>query len=130
MALYAQLPVDASYPEVLAGALVAAAGLGSTIVVVTIVATTGVRPEQQGITAGVLTTAQQVGGVIGVAVLASLAAARTEQLALTQAPLAALHGGYQLAFMLASGFALASAAVAALVIPGRAGAQPAVPPKH
>jgi EmrB/QacA subfamily drug resistance transporter len=127
MALYARLPVDGRYPEVLAGALVAAAGLGSAIVAVTIVATSGVRPEQQGITAGVLTTAQQVGGAIGVAILASLAAARTEQLALTQAPLVALHGGYQLAFAVASGFALASAVVAALVIPGRAGAQPRIP---
>jgi hypothetical protein len=96
-------------------------------VAVTIVATTGVRPEQQGITAGMLTTAQQVGGAIGVAILASLAATRTEQLAVTQAPLAALHGGFRLAFTLASGFALASAAAAALVIPGRAGAQPAAP---
>jgi hypothetical protein len=99
-------------------------------VAVTIVATSGVRPEQQGITAGVLTTAQQVGGAIGVAILASVAAARTEQLALTQAPPAALHGGFQLAFVVASGFALASAAVAALVIPGRAGAQPVVSPER
>jgi hypothetical protein len=65
-----------------------------------------------------------------VAILASLAAARTEQLALTQAPLAALHGGFQLAFTVASGFALASAAVAALVVPARACAQPAVPPER
>jgi hypothetical protein len=124
MALYTRLPVDASYPQVLTGALPAAAGLGSAIVAVTIVATTGVRPEQQGITAGVLTTAQQVGGAIGVAILASIAAARTEQLALTQPPVAALHGGFQLAFTVASGLALASAAVAALVIPARAGAEP------
>jgi Major Facilitator Superfamily len=119
MALYARLPVDGHYLEVLAGALPAAAGLGSAIVAVTIVATSGVRAEQQGITAGVLTTAQQVGGTIGVAILASLAAARTEQLGLTQAPPVALNGGFQLAFTVASGFALASAAVAALVIPGR-----------
>jgi MFS family permease len=119
MALYARLPVDGHYLEVLAGALPAAAGLGGAIVAVTIVATSGVRPEQQGITAGVLTTAQQVGGTIGVAILASLAAARTEQLGLTQAPLVALNGGFQLAFTVASGFALASAVVAALVIPGR-----------
>jgi EmrB/QacA subfamily drug resistance transporter len=130
MALYARLPVDGRYPEVLAGALVAAAGLGSAIVAVTIVATSGVRPEQQGVTAGVLTTAQQVGGAIGVAILVSLAAARTEQLALTQAPLVALHGGYQLAFAVASGFALASAAVAAVVIPGRARTQPLVSPER
>jgi predicted MFS family arabinose efflux permease len=128
MALYARLPVDGHYPDVLAGALPAAAGLGSAIVAVTIVATTGVRPEQQGITAGVLTTAQQVGGAVGVAILASLAAARTEQLAQEQAPLAALHGGFQLAFTLASALALASAAVAALVIPGRASARPAASP--
>jgi hypothetical protein len=60
-----------------------------------------------------------------VAILASLAAARTEQLALTQTPLAALHGGFQLAFTVASGFALASAAV---VIPGRAHARAAARP--
>jgi hypothetical protein len=113
---------------VVAGGLPAAAGLGGAIVAVTIVATSGVRPEQQGITAGVLTTAQQVGGTIGVAILASLAAARTEQLGLTQAPLVALNGGFQLAFTVASGFALASAAVAALVIPGRADARAAAPP--
>jgi EmrB/QacA subfamily drug resistance transporter len=130
MALYARLPVDGRYPEVLAGALVAAAGLGSAIVAVTIVATTGVRPEQQGVTAGVLTTAQQVGGAVGVAILASLAAARTEQLALTQPPLVALHGGFQLAFTVASGFALASAVVAALVIPGPAGARVAALPER
>jgi EmrB/QacA subfamily drug resistance transporter len=124
MALYARLPVDGRYLEVLAGLIVAAAGFGSAIVAVTVVATSGVRLEQQGITAGVLITAQQVGGSVGLAVLASLAAARTEALLRTQAPLVALHGGFQLAFTVAIGFALAAAAVAAVVIPQRAAAQP------
>jgi EmrB/QacA subfamily drug resistance transporter len=125
MALYARLPVDARYLEVLAGGIMAGAGLGSAIVAVTVVATSGVRPEQQGITAGVLTTAQQIGGSVGLAVLASLAAARTEDLARTQAPLVALNGGFQLAFTVASGFALVSAAVAAVAIPRRVGIRPA-----
>jgi EmrB/QacA subfamily drug resistance transporter len=130
MALYARLPVDARFVEVLAGEIVTGAGLGAAIVAVTVVATGGVRPEQQGITAGVLTTAQQVGGSIGLAVLASLAATRAGDLARTQAPVVALHGGFRLAFTVAVGFALVAAAVAALVIPSWAGRRPDARPER
>lgn len=64
-----------------------------------------------------------MGGALGLAVLASVAAARTEHLAGTGAgTLAALTGGYHLAFAIGAMFALAAAAIGATFLRTRAGA--------
>ncbi len=121
MLLYSRLPVDGDYLDVLPGSLLAAAGLGCSLVAATIAATEGVRPDQQGVASGVLNTAQQVGGSVGLAVLATLAASRTADLGVSADPTTALNGGFRLAFVVAAGFAVAAALLALVLMPGRTG---------
>ena len=59
-----------------------------------------------------------MGGALGLAVLASLAAARTDDLlAAGRASLAALNGGYQLAFAVGAVFAAVAAVLSAALLP-------------
>jgi hypothetical protein len=61
-----------------------------------------------------------MGGALGLAVLASLAAARTSDLARTgHDALAALNGGYQVAFIAGAVFAALAAGVAAVFLRGQ-----------
>jgi hypothetical protein len=65
-----------------------------------------------------------MGGSLGLAVLASLAAARTDsQLAAGAGDLAALNGGYQLAFIVGAAFAAAAAALGAVFMRTRRSGQ-------
>ena len=58
-----------------------------------------------------------MGGALGLAILASLAATRTSSLSSSgHGALAALNGGYHLAFMIGAAFAVIAAAVAAVLI--------------
>ena len=67
-----------------------------------------------------------MGGALGLAVLASLAAARTDSLtAAGETPLAALTGGYSVAFLVGALFAFGAAAIGAALLrptPAAAGA--------
>ena len=66
---------------------------------------------------GVVNTSFMMGGALGLAILASLAATRTDSLSSSgHSALAALNGGYHLAFMIGAAFAVIAAAVAALLI--------------
>ena len=96
-------------------------GLGAGIAFnpVLLAAMSDVAPEESGLASGVVNTAFMMGGALGLAVLASLAAARTESLADSgEAALEALNGGYQLAFLVGAIFAVAAAAVGALLLRG------------
>jgi MFS family permease len=77
-----------------------------------LVAMGDVAPSESGLASGIVNTAFMMGGALGLAVLASLAAARTQALQRAGVEaVAALNGGYQLAF----GAGAAFAAVAALL---------------
>jgi hypothetical protein len=76
----------------------------------------------------VVNTAFMMGGALGLAVLASLAAARTDHLVASGSDaVAALNGGYHVAFVVGAAFAVAAALVGAVLL--RAGA-PATAPGH
>lgn len=62
----------------LSPSLVAAAGIGLTLVPVTVTAIAGIEPGQAGVASGLVNTSQQVGAALGLAVLASLAETRTD----------------------------------------------------
>jgi EmrB/QacA subfamily drug resistance transporter len=78
-------------------------GGGLTFPSLTMLAMSGVRPNETGLASGLLNTTGQVGGALGLAVLAALSAARSGALAGTGAsPAAALAGGFHTAWLVAA----------------------------
>jgi EmrB/QacA subfamily drug resistance transporter len=107
--------------NVLGPSVLAAIGLGLSFVPVTIAAVTGTRPHEAGLASGLVNTAQQVGGALGLAILATVANSRTQDVARAgQHDVAiALTKGFDRAFLVGAGFALAGALLAGLLISSR-----------
>jgi MFS family permease len=108
--------------DVLGPSLLAAAGLGLAFVTVTVAAVTGTKPREAGLASGLINANQQIGGALGLAVLATLANTRTIDVIRTQAVHTISEGltkGYERAFLVGSGFALAGALLALLLISAR-----------
>ncbi len=120
---FAQAPgIGGSYwADVLGPSLLAAVGLGLSFVTVTIAAVSGTKPRQAGLASGLINTAQQVGGALGLAILATVANSRTQSLlhAGVHTTSVALTKGYDRAFLVGSGFAIAGAILAAVLISQR-----------
>jgi MFS family permease len=123
MFILTSMPYNGSYAsDVLPGLLPIALGMGMTFVPITLMATTGVHGDDQGLASGLLNTAQQVGGALGLAVLSTVAFnhATSQLSALGHAPTAAdrsaaLVGGYTTAFAV-GGVLMATGAVLILVL--------------
>jgi MFS family permease len=76
--LFARMPVDGSYAsDVLPGMIIASLGMGAIFMPLTLVATTGLDNEDQGLASGLFNTSQQVGGALGLAVLSTIAVSHT-----------------------------------------------------
>src|SRR5712691_6561755 len=76
--LLTRIPVDGSYAAaVLPAMLLTALGMGGVFVSLTLVATTGLEDEDQGLASGLFNTSQQVGGALGLAILSTIAASRS-----------------------------------------------------
>jgi EmrB/QacA subfamily drug resistance transporter len=116
MLLLAQVPPDGTWlGDVLVPSLLTAAGIGCSFVPVTIAATNGVRGQESGLASGLVNTSRQVGGSLGLALLATIATARTADLD-NVSPARALTEGFDRAFAVGGGFALAGAVVALLLL--------------
>ncbi len=104
--------------DVLGPSLLAAVGLGLAFVPGTIAAVTGTKPHEAGLASGLINTSQQVGGALGLAILATVANSRTQGLfhAGTHNAAVALTKGFDRAFLVGAGFALAGAILAAVLI--------------
>jgi EmrB/QacA subfamily drug resistance transporter len=119
---FSQVDAGGSYvSDVLGPSIIAGAGLGFAFVPVTIAAVAGVSGEDSGLASGLINTSQQVGGALGLAILAAVANTATDN-AMTAAhgarsalP-AALTEGFQDAFLVGAGFAIAGALMAWLLI--------------
>jgi EmrB/QacA subfamily drug resistance transporter len=106
MFLLTALPAHGSYvSDLLPGLMLIALGMGMTFVPITLMATTGVHGDDQGLASGLLNTAQQVGGALGLAVLSTVSFnhASSQLSSLGHAPsatdrTAALVSGYTTAF--------------------------------
>ena len=78
MALLTRISADGSYAvDVMPALVVTSLGLGCVFVPLTLIATTGLDDEDQGLASGLFNTSQQIGGALGLAILASLAASKT-----------------------------------------------------
>ena len=122
--LLTQLPVDGSYAvNVLPALVLSSLGMGAVFMPLTLIATTGLENEDQGLASGLFNTSQQIGGALGLAILSTLAATRTShQLdALGHSPSfsersSALISGYHLAFLVGGGLmAIAVVLLATLI---------------
>jgi len=125
LALFALSPVDGSFARhVLPGMALLGIGCGMAMNPVLLAAMSDVPQSESGLASGVVNTAFMMGGALGLAVLASLAAARTDRLlALGADSLAALNGGYHIAFAIGAVFAAAASLASAALL--RAAPQPA-----
>jgi EmrB/QacA subfamily drug resistance transporter len=107
--------------DVLGPSLLAAFGLGFSFVSVTIAAMTSTKPHEAGLASGLINTSQQVGGALGLAILATVANSRTQSL-LSAGPhnsSVALTKGFDLAFLVGAGFAVAGAILTAILMSSR-----------
>jgi predicted MFS family arabinose efflux permease len=110
--LFGRAPVGGSFAvDVLPAMILLGFGAGIAFNPVLLAAMSDVSPEQSGLASGMVNTAFMMGGALGLAVLASLAAARTSSLHVVASPLAALVGGYHVAFLVGAACAAGAAAI-------------------
>ena len=128
LALFARAPAGGNFAlDVLPGMLLLGLGAGIAFNPVLLAAMSDVKPEESGLASGVVNTSFMMGGALGLAVLASVAAARTSNLLASGADaIAALNGGYHLAFLIGALFAATAALLGAIFL--RAGQQAAQDP--
>jgi EmrB/QacA subfamily drug resistance transporter len=106
-------PGGTYFGSVLPGALLAALGMGFSLVPATIVAMQSLPASQSGIGSALLNTSRLMGGALGLAILSTIADSQTR----ADAPAGAVHAltnGFDLAFAVGAGFALAGAIIAGL----------------
>ncbi len=112
--LFARAPTDGNFfVDILPGMLLIGLGGGITFNPILLAAMGSVEPSESGLASGVVNTSFMMGGALGLAILASVAASRTDSLTASgHGPLAALTGGYHVAFIVGAVFAVVAAAVA------------------
>lgn len=107
LGLFAVMPGEFDFWRgILAPSLVAAIGIGGSMVLVGAVGTSGVRPAEVGVASGVLNSSRQLGGTIGLAVLVTIAASRSVP-----------ADGYHLGFAVGAVFLLVGSVIAWAVLP-------------
>jgi EmrB/QacA subfamily drug resistance transporter len=111
LALFARAPVDGSFAaDVLPSMILLGFGAGMAFNPMLLAAMSDVEQSEAGLASGVVNTSFMMGGALGLAILASLAASQTDSLlASGDGSLAALTGGYHVAFVVGAIFAVAGA---------------------
>jgi EmrB/QacA subfamily drug resistance transporter len=116
--LLVRTPVDGSWVvDILPATIAIGLGAGIAFNPILLAAMSGVGQEQAGLASGIVNTAFMMGGAVGLAILASLADLRSDNLLGSgDGSLAALNGGYHVAFLVGAIFLVAAAAVAAALL--------------
>jgi MFS family permease len=116
--LFARAPVDGSFAaDVLPSMVLLGIGAGMAFNPVLLAAMNDVDPSEAGLASGVVNTAFMMGGALGLAVLASLAASRTDTLLEAgEDTVAALNGGYHVAFVVGGIFAAAAGVLGGILL--------------
>ena len=110
LALLTQLPMHGSYAtNVLPAILLSSLGIGAVFMPLTLMATTGLDDDDQGLASGLFNTSQQIGGALGLAALSTLAASKTSSAG--GSPTQALVVGFHWAFAAAAVVMIAALAV-------------------
>ena len=111
------LTAEASYVTgFLPGLVLLALGIGNAFVPLTMIATSGVHSEDQGLASGLFNTSQQIGGALGLAVLSTVASQATENATGVRAD--ALVHGYTVSFAVGAAMLLAAAGTVAVALRG------------
>jgi EmrB/QacA subfamily drug resistance transporter len=128
VAYFTQVSVGGSYvADLLPGFLLISLGLGFSFVPISIAALAGVQPSEAGLASGLINTSQQIGGALGVAILSTIATTTTDDaVAAGDAVPFALTDGFQAAFLVGAGLALAGI-LASLFIVRREDLAPSAP---
>jgi MFS family permease len=118
LALLVRAPVDGTFVvDVLPSMILLGLGAGMAFNPVLLAAMGDVDPAEAGLASGVVNTSFMMGGAVGLAVLASLAASRTNTLVdAGHDQVAALTGGYHVAFLVGAIFATAAAILGATLL--------------
>jgi EmrB/QacA subfamily drug resistance transporter len=118
LALLVRAPVEGSFVvDVLPSMILLGLGAGMAFNPVLLAAMGDVEPAESGLASGIVNTSFMMGGAVGLAVLASVAASRTNTLVDTgHGQIAALAGGYHLAFLIGAIFAAAAAVIGAALL--------------
>ena len=122
LALLARAPVHGHYLDnLLPSMILLGFGAGAAFNPLLMAAMGDVEQSEAGLASGIVNTSFMMGGALGLAVLASVAASRTNHLVAAGTPhLAALVGGYRVAFVIGAAFAALAAGLAGQML--RAGA--------
>ncbi|HTP19343.1 MAG TPA: DHA2 family efflux MFS transporter permease subunit [Solirubrobacteraceae bacterium] len=122
LALLARAPVHGHYlVNLLPSMILLGFGAGAAFNPLLMAAMGDVEQREAGLASGIVNTSFMMGGALGLAILASVAASRTNHLlAAGSTHAAALVGGYRIAFVIGTAFAVLAAALAAQML--RAGA--------
>jgi EmrB/QacA subfamily drug resistance transporter len=109
MLWYAQVPVHGSYvSDLLPGYLMMGFGLAFSFIPVSIAALAGVEVREAGLASGLINTSQQIGGAIGVAAASTIITSHAKTLLQSgHSPAVAFTSGYQWAFWMLAGVAIA-----------------------
>ncbi len=130
--LFTQTPVDGAYlTHGLAPVALIGAGAGLAFPALMTLAMSGATPEDAGLASGLVNTTAQVGGALGLAVLGTVATTKTESLSDGgDSALAALNGGYHLAYLIGAALVGAALLIAWKVLQGEGAATEAAAPDH
>jgi EmrB/QacA subfamily drug resistance transporter len=110
--LLTRIPVDGSYlTSVLPSLMLVSLGMGAVFVPLTLVATTGLEDDDQGLASGLFNTSQQIGGALGLAILSTIAASHTSSGSPAQ-----LVRGFHWAFAGSAAFVLAGLVALVLML--------------